>query len=294
MAKPMAEKTCLVTGANSGIGKAISLALSGCGAKLVMVCRDRVKGESALEEIRTRTGNPGVELFIMDLSSRKSIRNGVLEIKKKYESLNVLVNNAGTLLFEKRLTEDGIETTFAVNCLGPFLLTNLLLDLLEKGSPSRIVNVVSEGVSGGCIDFDVLMCRTKFKPVAAYSQAKQAEILLTYELAERLKGTGIVANCYYPGLVRTNLGRAEKGIQRLTYAIMVRVLKSAFTPMEESVKLGIWLAASKTTGEITGKFFKRHEDRVIVRGSNNGNIQRKLWELCEELTRDPAPIPAGP
>jgi len=144
--KMKTKKTCVVTGANSGIGKALSLALAEYGARVIMVCRDRFRGERAMTEVMEKTGNPNVDLFIIDLSSQTAIRKGVHGLKEKYDKINVLINNAGVLLFKKEQTEDGIETTLAVNYLGPFLLTNLLLELLVASGAGRIINVVSEGI----------------------------------------------------------------------------------------------------------------------------------------------------
>jgi retinol dehydrogenase-14 len=251
---------------------------------LIMVCRNRSRGESALNEIKEKTGNPNIDLFLMDLSSQRAIRNGASEIKKKYNKLDILINNAGVLLFQKILTEDGIESIFAVNYLGPFLLTNLLLDIIVAAAPSRIINVVSEGLSKGQLDINNLAAAKKFNPVKIYSQAKQAEILFTYELAERLKGTKVTSNCYYPGLVRTNLGKAEKGFRKVTFKIITGLLKFLFTPMEESIKTGIYLAVSKKAEKLTGKFLKRRKNKIIVKSNYNKEIYKKLWEMSEKLT----------
>jgi NAD(P)-dependent dehydrogenase (short-subunit alcohol dehydrogenase family) len=284
MNKKMIGKICLITGANSGIGKALALALSGYGAHLILVCRDPARGKSALKEIKEKTGNPHIDLFIIDVSSQQSIRNGVCEIKKKYKKLDVFINNAGVLLFKKIVTEDGIEKMFATNYLGPFLLTNLLKDLLIAGAPSRIVNVVSEGTSKYEIDVDNLMAEKKYNPLKIYSQSKQAEILFTYELASRLKKEKITANCYYPGLVSTHLGKAEKGFRRITFKIFTKLLKFLFIPMKESIKIGLYLALSNKAMKLTGKFLKREKDKIIVKSLYNKDTSKKLWLMSEKLT----------
>jgi NAD(P)-dependent dehydrogenase (short-subunit alcohol dehydrogenase family) len=280
----MIGKTCLITGANSGIGKALSIALSEHGAHLVLACRDKTRGENAIYEIKEKTKNPNIDLLLVDLSSPKSIRNCAFEYKKRYDRLDVLINNAGTLLFNKTYNEYGIETTFATNYLGPFLLTNLLLDLLIASAPSRIINVVSEGTTKGKIDLRFLKDKKKYDPVLAYSQSKQAEIFFTYELAERLKNTHVTSNCFYPGLVKTNLGYVEKGFRKFTYNLLTSLLKFVFLPIEESVKIGMYLAVSKKTESLSGKFLKRQKDKIIIISSYNKNISKKLWEISEKLS----------
>ncbi len=285
MGKAMAGKTCLVTGANSGIGKALSLKLAETGATVVMACRDRSRGENASKEIRQVSMNPKIDLLIMDLSSQKSIREGVNVFRSKYEKLDVLINNAGVLLFNKTITEDGIEKTLATNFLGPFLLTNLLIETLKCAPASRIVNVVSEGTSGGRIDFENLLEAKEYKPLIAYSQSKQAEILFTHELAERLKGTKVTANCFYPGLVRTNLGKVvDKGFfSNFSRHIMTTLLTFLFTPMEESIKIGLFLSAGKTNG-MTGKYLVRKKNKIIIKSKYDREASEHVWGLGEKLT----------
>ena len=210
-------KTCLITGANSGIGKALSLELAHLGARVIMICRNRERGELARQEIMKITQNPDIDMFLIDLSSQRSIKEGVIEIKRKYDELDILINNAGVLLFQRCLTEENIEKTMATNYFGPFLLTNLLLDLLIKSAPSRIINVVSEGQLKGEFDLAELTAPKKYKPMKVYSLSKQAEILFTYELAEKLREKNVTSNCFYPGLVKTNLGKPDRGFYKLTY-----------------------------------------------------------------------------
>jgi NAD(P)-dependent dehydrogenase (short-subunit alcohol dehydrogenase family) len=279
-----AEKTCVVTGANSGIGKALSLALAEHGARVIMVCRDSYRGERAKTEVIEQTGNRKVELYIMELSSQTAIRKGVHSLKQNYDRIDVLINNAGVLLFKKEQTEDGIETTFAVNYLAPFLLTNLLLELLIASGAGRIINVVSEGLTRERFDVTQLMSDKKYKPVLAYSQSKQAEILFTYHLADRLAGKRVTSNCFYPGLVKTNLGNPEKGFRKITHGIMTTVLRPLFTPLEESVKIGVFLALSKKAEGLNGKFLKPQKSKVTIQSTYDKEMSRKLWELSQKLT----------
>jgi NAD(P)-dependent dehydrogenase (short-subunit alcohol dehydrogenase family) len=250
-----------------------------------MACRNRIRGEAAVQELQQISMNPNIDLLIMDLSSQKSIRDGVTDYQRKYDKLDVLINNAGVLLFEKTITEDGIEKTLATNFLGPFLLTNLLLETLQCAPSPRIINVVSEGTSGGTIDFNSLINSKEYKPVLAYSQSKQAEILFTYALSERLKGTKITVNCYYPGLVRTNLGSSiGKGfISSSRRRAMIALLRFLFTPMEESVKIGMFLAAGKTNG-MTGKYLMRKKKMIVVKSKYDREASKIVWSLGEKLT----------
>jgi NAD(P)-dependent dehydrogenase (short-subunit alcohol dehydrogenase family) len=188
------------------------------------------------------------------------------------------------LLFAKKLMEDGVEATLAANSLGPFLLTNLLLDLLIASAPARIINVVSEGLSKKPFNADNLLSGDDYNPLTAYTQSKQAEILFTYELAQRLKGTGVTANCFYPGLVKTNLGKAQKGFRKFTYLLITGLLRFLFTPVEESIKIGLFLAGSKKAGTLTGKFLKRRKNKIVVKSAYNKEISKKLWELSKNIT----------
>jgi len=250
-----------------------------------MACRDRARGEKAREEVQRLSGNPSVELLVVDLSSQKSIRQGVAHFAAHHDKLDVLINNAGVLLLEKTLSEDGIEKTIATNFLGPFLLTNLLMERLRSAPAGRIVNVVSEGTSNGILDLGKIVDTGDYKAVVAYSQSKQAEILFTYELAERLKGTTVTANCYYPGLVRTNLGKVVDGgiFKSLARTVMTTLLTFLFTPMEESLRIGLYLAGGKTNG-MSGKFLLRKKGKVVIRNDYDRIAGAKAWELGERMT----------
>ena len=196
----MKGKTCLVTGANSGIGKAAATGLAAMGATVVMLCHDQTRGQAALDEIKAKTGSDSLSLMIADLSSQQSIRRFAADFKARYAQLDVLINNAGVSNSSRKMTVDGIEATFAVNYLAPFLLTNLLLDRLESGAPSRIVNVASSAAGGAHIDFDDIQClNTKYSSWGAYGRSKLAVIMFTYELARRVSGTEVTANASIPG-----------------------------------------------------------------------------------------------
>ena len=277
-------KNCIITGASSGIGKELSIHLAKYEPNLIIVCRNAKKGETVKSEIKEKTGNCNIDLLLIDLSSQNSIKNGVVLLKEKYKKIDILINNAGVILFDKVLTEDGIEKTFATNYLGTFLLTTLLLDLLKKQSTSRIINIVSEGTIHNEINIKNLENPKKYNAVKAYSESKQAEIIFTYELAKRLQNTNITVNCFYPGLVKTNLGKVEKGFRKLTYSIISSLLKSKFIPIEESIKLGLFLAISPKVKDITGKYFKREGGKVIQISEYNEELAKELWNLSITLT----------
>src|ERR1035438_3155792 len=206
----MSGKRCIVTGANSGIGKETALGLAQMGARVVMVCRNAEKGKAALEEIRRESGSSQVDLLIADMSSQASVRALAEEIRQKYPRLDVLVNNAGGCASARKLSADGIEMTLATNHLCPALLTLLLLDLLKASAPSRIVNVSScEAQSPARLDMnDLQFERRKYRSVATYRQSKLLMNTFTFELARRLAGTGVTANCLHPGAVATNIWNA--------------------------------------------------------------------------------------
>ena len=203
----MSGRICIVTGANSGIGKETALGLARMGARVVMVCRNAEKGKAALEEIRRESGSSQVDLLIADMSSQASVRALGEQIRRKYPRLDVLVNNAGGAALARTLSADGIEMTLATNHLGPALLTLLLLDLLKASAPSRIVNVSScEAQSPARLDMnDLQFERRKYSSVAAYRQSKLLMNTFTFELARRLAGTEVTANCLHPGAVATNI-----------------------------------------------------------------------------------------
>jgi retinol dehydrogenase 14 len=208
----MGEKLCLITGATLGIGKATAMGLANMGAGVVMVGRDRGRGEAALAEIKEKSTNASVDLLLADLSSQEDIRRLADEFKETHPRLDVLNNDAGLFRSERMTTAEGLETTFAVNHLAYFLLTTLLLDVLKASAPSRIVNVSSGDHNNGTIDFDDLQGEKGYKGPKAYSQSKLANVLFTYELARRLQGTGISANCLHPGAgVRTDFGSGFLG-----------------------------------------------------------------------------------
>src|ERR671921_1260601 len=248
----MGEKVCLITGATSGIGKATAMGLANMGASVVMVGRDEGKGEAVMAEIKEKSTNTSVDLMLADLSSQEEIRRLAVEFKEAYPRLDVLVNNAGLFRSERITTADGLETTFAVNHLACFLLTNRLLDVLEASAPSRIVNVSSGEQRNATIDFDDLQGEKGYRGAKAYSQSKLAAVLFTYELARRLEGTGVTANCLHPGAgIRTNFGSGVPG----AFGFMVRALRPLMKSPEKGAETSIYLASSQEVQALSGRYF---------------------------------------
>jgi NAD(P)-dependent dehydrogenase (short-subunit alcohol dehydrogenase family) len=280
----MSEKVCLITGATSGIGKATAMELVKMGASVVMVGRDRGRGEAALAEIKEKSANASVDLMLADLSSQQEIHRLAGEFKEAYPRLDVLINNAGLFRSKRITTADGLETTFAVNHLAYFLLTKLLLDVLKASAPSRIVNVSSGDHNNGAIDFDDLQGEKGYKGAKAYSQSKLADVLFTYELGRRLEGTGITANCLHPGAgVRTNFGSGVFGV----FGLIVRALRPFMISPEKGAETSIYLASSPEVEGLSGRYFVKKAEARSSDVSYDESRARRLWEVSAELTNLP-------
>lgn len=273
-------KVCLITGASSGIGTPTALAIARMGARMVLLCRDPKKGEAAVGMIKARTKNDEVRLIVCNLASQKSIRNAVQEFKTNYDALHVLVNNAGLMMWKRETTKDGIEMQFGVNHLGPFLLTNLLLDVLKASAPSRIVNVASTVHSNGKINFDDIQSEKKYWGFGAYCQSKLANVLFTYELARKLDGTGVTANCLHPGVVRTRIMRdlnpVFRGIAKVGGLFMTSPDSGALT--------SVHVATSPELEGVSGKYFDKEAEAASSSDSRDEDLARRLWDLSEEMT----------
>jgi NAD(P)-dependent dehydrogenase (short-subunit alcohol dehydrogenase family) len=283
----MGEKICLITGATSGIGKATAMGLANMGASVVMVGRDRGRGEAALAEIKEKCTNASVDLMLADLSSQQEIRRLADEFKEAYPRLDVLINNAGLFRSKRITTADGLEMTFAVNHLAYFLLTKLLLDVLEASAPSRIVNVSSGEQRNGTIDFDDLQGEKGYEGPKAYSQSKLADVLFTYELARRLEGTGVTANCLHPGgriPVRTNFGSGVSGV----FGFTVRALRPLMISPEKGAETSIYLASSQEVEGLSGRYFVKKAESRSSDVSYDERIAKRLWEVSADLTNLPA------
>lgn len=284
----LTDKVALVTGATSGIGKATALGLAKLGATVVLVARDRSKGEATRSEIAAVSGNQRVDLLTADLSSQQSIRQLATDFKAKYQQLHILVNNAGGIFGERELTVDGLEYTFALNHLAYFLLTNLLLDVLKASAPARIVNLASGAQQMGVINFDDLQGAKRYGGQAAYSQSKLANVMFTYELARRLKGSGVTVNCVQPGIVRTNFGNSASWAFRL----FVRVLTPFMKSPEQGAETPLYLASSPEVEGVSGQYFIDKKPQPSSKLSYDEAAAQRLWQVSAELTRLSGSAPA--
>jgi len=280
MAATMSGKTCLVTGATSGIGEVAALELAREGARLVLVGRSREKAEATADRIRREAGNPAVQYLLADLSSRAEVRRLADEIKARHPRLDVLVNNAGAMFAPRRESVDGIEMTWALNHLAYFRLTDLLLDTLKAGAPSRVVSVASDAhrmVSG--INFDDVEGKKSYKAFRIYGQSKLANILFTRELARRLEGTGVTANCLHPGFVATNFTTGEGW---LYWAMKQAARVMAVTP-ERGAQTTVYLASSPEVGGTSGGYFAKSRPAKTTAAGRDDGAARRLWELSERM-----------
>jgi retinol dehydrogenase 14 len=276
----MEGEVVLITGGTSGIGRATATALAAMGAEVVVTGRSRERGEAAVEEIRDTSGNERVSLILADLAVQAEVRGLAEEFRERYDRLDVLVNNAGLVQSWRAETQDGIELTLAVNHLAPFLLTNLLLDLLRESAPSRIVTVSSEARRGARIDFEDLQSERRYRAFKVYGMTKLANILFTYELAERLEGTGVVANCLHPGGVNTNFANGNRTFGTLLF----RAFKPFMRTPEQGADTVVYLASSPEAGSMTGRYLI---DRKVVSSFEEPHdvvAQKRLWDVSEKLT----------
>ena len=273
-------KTCIVTGANSGIGKATALQLAKMGSRLVMVCRDHKKGEEARQEIMAESQNDNVELMLADMSSQDSIRRMASDFQNTHEKLELLINNAGVYLTKRQVTLDGLEATLATNLLGPFLLTNLLLGVLKSSAPSRIVNVSSDAHNGIRMNFDDLQGEQKFSGWQAYGQSKLGMILFTHELSKRLGGTGVTVNSVHPGVVRTHFAKNNGGLMALGF----RIIGVFFISPPSSAKRVLYVATSPHLNDVSGKYFSKMREKKSSRESYDEVSAERLWQISEQLT----------
>jgi NAD(P)-dependent dehydrogenase (short-subunit alcohol dehydrogenase family) len=276
----MAGRVCLVTGANAGIGKATAFGLANIGATVVMACRSRDRGEAALAEIKQKNGKDSISLLVADLASQASIRKLAEDFRGQHPALHVLINNAGIIPRKRLLSEDGFETQFAVNHIAPFLLTNLFQDVLKSSVSARIVTVASDMHRGATIDFDDLQSERSYSPTQVYSRTKLANVLFTCELAKRLQGTKVTANCLHPGVVATNLLADAMGIPRP----LKSTTRLMGTSPEKGAKTSIYLAASPAVEGISGKYFVRQKAVESSKASYDENLASRLWRVSAELT----------
>lgn len=286
----MPGKTCLVTGATSGIGKETAAGLAALGATVIIVARDAARGDAAAGEIRRRVPGARVETMTADLSSLARVRELAASVEARHERLDVLVSNAGVISPDRHLTPDGLETTFATNHLGPFLLTNLLRGLLERSAPARVVTVASaahrqvrsipwDGVARGEYGGQ----GGRGGQGQAYPLSKLMNILFTFELARRLAGTGVTANCLHPGFVRSELGRDVTGVMGLAVRFALR-----FQPGPAAgARTSVYLASSPEVSGVTGGYFVKCKPAEPSALARDDQAAARLWALSQELSALP-------
>jgi NAD(P)-dependent dehydrogenase (short-subunit alcohol dehydrogenase family) len=273
----MTGRTVLVTGGTGGIGKATAAGLAVLGAYVAITGRDRARAEAAAAEIRTATGGQ-VDVFVADLSFQADVRRLASDVLAKLPRIDVLVNNVGGYWNTRHVTADGLERTFAVNHLAPFLLTQLLLDRLQESAPARVVTVSSNAHAAGRIDFEDLQGERSYSGERAYSQSKLANILFTYELARRLSGTSVTANALHPGVVRTSFGAEDpSGVQRMLVPVLRPFLKSPARGAATSIHLASGLV------RVSGRYFVNSKPRASSARSYDEADARRLWEISEKL-----------
>jgi NAD(P)-dependent dehydrogenase (short-subunit alcohol dehydrogenase family) len=273
-------KTVLITGANSGIGKTTATTLSIMGYKVVFVARNIEKAEATKKEIIQVSGNNSVDFILADLMSLSQIEECASTFKHRHENLDILINNAGVCLPERRITEDGFEAMFQINHLSHFLLTNLMLEVLEKNEESRIINVSSAGHKVGKFDLDNLQSEHHFGSLSTYCNTKLLNILFTFELAERLKGTGVTVNTLHPGVVNTNFAGEMKGV----FNVLNQMTKPFLINPEKGAATSIYLATSEDVKTVTGKYFEKCKAVEPKNKFINKVNQQLLWDKSMELS----------
>lgn len=284
----LSNKTIIITGANSGIGKAASIQLAKLGAHVVMLCRNRERGEQALQDVKAASNSDNVELILVDMASQKSVRKAVHEFLSKHSRLDVLIHNAANFDHRQKkpvITEDGLENVFATNHVNIFLMTELLMGTLKQSAPSRIITVASKGLVTYPfldIEFDNLYGEKKFNLQHAYYHAKQAQVMYTFDLAERLKGSGVTVNCVRVGNVAvpdTRLDHLPKWLLKIYHSKR----KFALTP-EKMAETYVWLAADPLLKDVTGGYWDAPETPVKAnKNAYNRETQKRLWDATRKL-----------
>lgn len=293
---PMQGKICLITGGTNGIGLATAQALAQMGATVVIVGRNPQKTAEVAADIRTTTGNPNVSLLVADLSSQAEIRRLADEFKSKYIHLHVLLNNAGAVFTERQVTVDGLEMTFALNHLGYFLLTELLIDTLKASgsasNPARIINVSSDAHANGKINFEDLQAEHGYSAFGAYGNSKLANILFTHELARRLAGSHVTANVLHPGVVST--GFLKNGTNRNWLFKLAGLIVPFFgRSPQKGAETSIYLASSPDVSNVTGKYFVDSKIAQSSPQANDPTVAAKLWDVSAKLVGLKETVGAG-
>lgn len=274
----MVGRTVLVTGGTSGIGRATAAGLAAMGARVLITGRDRGRTDEAAQEIRASGGI--AEVYVADLSVQAEVRGLAREVLEREPRIDVLINNAGGYWNSRHVTADGLEHTFALNHLAPFLLTHLLLERLEERAVARVITVASNAQAMGRIDFDDLQGERAYSGARAYNQSKLANVLFTYELARRLRGLRITANAVHPGLVSTAFGAADPGrAQRLFVPVLRPFMKSP----ADGAATSIHLASAPGLDRTTGRYFVNGKPARSSRRSYDESVAARLWAASADL-----------
>jgi retinol dehydrogenase-14 len=266
----MKGRTVLVTGGTDGIGKHTALTLALMGASVIIHGRDPARTAIAAAEIRAKTNSGAVETTVADFSSLAQVRECAADIKRRFPELHVLIHNAGVFMNERMVTVDGLEATLAINHVAPFLLTHLLLDLLRKSAPARVISVSSIAHTRAKLDFGNLQWERGFEGYGAYALSKLANVLFTVELARRLKGTGVTANCLHPGVIATKLLQTGFGNVKAS-------------PVEKGAETSIYLASSPDLEEVTGRYFVHSQEAHASPAAEDAILCRTFWKTSEQL-----------
>ena len=276
----MLGKTVLVTGATGGIGKATAVGLARLSARVGITGRDTARAKAAAADIRAASNNAAVDAFAADLSSQAEVRRVASEVLGRYPRLDVLVNNVGGFWAHRHVTADGLEHTFALNHLAPFLLTNLLLDRLKASAPARVITVSSGAHTAGRLDFDDLQGEQKYSGQRAYNASKLANVMFTYELARRLQGSGVTANVLHPGVVRTSFGAED---QAAFFTILSPLIRPFLKTTAQGAATSIYLASSPQVEGVTGQYFADGKPKQSSKSSYDTGVARRLWQVSADL-----------
>ncbi len=275
----MKNKTVLITGANSGIGKATAMDLASKGAHIVMVCRNKEKAEIAKKEIIEKTKNNTIDIIIADISSLNDVRRAAKEFSQNHSKLDVLINNAGLIFGQRENSVDGIEATFATNHLGHFLLTHLLLDTIKNTAKARIIHLSSVAHTMAKPNWDDIENKKKYDFARVYAEAKLYTLMFSNELAKRLEGTGITSNAVHPGLVGSNFGKTSKN----WYEYVIMLVQPFLISNEKGAETSIHLASSSEVENISGKYFAKKKITNPSSTSQDKESWKKLWEISEKM-----------
>jgi NAD(P)-dependent dehydrogenase (short-subunit alcohol dehydrogenase family) len=283
----MKDKICVITGATDGIGLETARRLAALGARLVLVGRNKTKGEAALALLRAQMPGVAVEIHYGDLSQRSEVVRVAAEILRAAPRIGVLINNAGAIFARRETTPEGLERTFALNHLGYFLLTALLRDRVIASAPARIVNVASEAHRNAALDFADLQGATRYSGWEAYRRSKLANILFTRALAKRLAGTGVTANCLHPGFVATSFGDNNRGLFGAGVRIAKRV--SAIS-VARGAETPVYVASAPELGEISGRYFDKCRERAPSAAALDDDAGTRLWQESTRLVGLPSAV----